>query len=558
MNTEYTLSILYDLASIIASETKTTVMAKRFIQRLLFHTGFSCGLLLCEKEGNNWHLCSVVGNRALKQKTGLNISVAEGTEAALETALPGYLEGIADYPGRLHLPLPKLGKVLLLSPEKMANGEDYQRLFSPVLANFSKSYQLCRENEEIKQRLYEQLQQREELLSSITNAKEIAEHASQAKSKFLSSMSHELRTPMNAILGFSQLLEYDVGLNDEQLDSINEISKAGRHLLKLINEILDLAKIETGNIGLSLEPIHIWDLISECNTLLAPVAQQHKVTLHQEERNDYHIRADRTRLKQVLLNLLSNAIKYNREHGTVSLSLTPVDEDTLRITISDTGYGISQEQQEQLFQPFNRLGAEGSEIEGTGIGLSIAHNLIEMMNGNIGIKSEEGTGTRFWLELPRELLIQQVDDTTADVSSIGATDSLFNKSYQVLYIEDNPANLRLVSQILSKRQSIDLITAHDSELGLELATAHQPDLILLDINMPRLDGYQVLSLLRTNEQLEHIPVIAVSAAAMPRDIKKGKEAGFSDYLTKPLDIRKFLASIDHHLKAYEQDKNKYE
>jgi|GEM_PF-2131614 len=560
MNTEYTLSILYDLASIIASETKTTVMAKRFIQRLLFHTGFSCGLLLCERESNNWHLCTVVGNRALKQKTGLNISVAEETKPALETALGEHLKDIADYPGRLHLPLPKLGEILLLSPEKTANGEAYQRLFFPVLANFSKSYQLCRENEEIKQRLYEQLQQREQLLSSILEAKEAAEHANQAKTEFLSSMSHELRTPMNAIIGFSQLLEYDNKLNDDQQDSVNEISKAGRHLLELIDEVLDLAKIESGHADLSFESIQAGDLLSECIALLTPVAQQSEITLHLKAENVYYVRADRTRLKQALLNLLSNAIKYNREQGSVFINFVPIDEEVLRITVSDTGYGLSQEQQENLFQPFNRLGAESSEIEGTGIGLAITHSLINMMDGYIGVESKEGAGSQFWLELPRELQTPQTSNITA-TTVINTADDAYpapSLNHLVLYIEDNPANLRLVTQILSKRQHIDLITALKPRLGLELAAIHQPDLILLDINMPELDGYQVLSQLRSNRQLKDTPVIAVSAAAMPQDIAKGKEAGFSDYLTKPLDVRKFLATVDHYLAVFKHDESKNE
>jgi len=394
----------------------------------------------------------------------------------------------------------------------------------------------------------------------LINAKSIAERASLAKSEFLSSMSHELRTPMNAILGFAQLLEYDDDLSGDQQDNVNEISKAGQHLLTLINEILDLAKIESGHASLSVESVQVGDLLSECITLLTPVAQQREITLHLKAENDYHVQADRTRFKQILLNLLSNAIKYNQEKGTVIVDLTPVDEDALRITVSDTGYGLSREQLDNLFQPFNRLGAEGSDIEGSGIGLAITQRLIKMMKGHIGVESKEGVGSRFWLELPRELLATQADNTAATDDSAAVSNACLtpNLNHQVLYIEDNPANLRLVTQILSKRQHIDLITAHEPALGLELASSHQPDLILLDINMPGLDGYQVLSRLRSNLQLKHIPVIAVSAAAMPRDIAKGKEAGFSDYLTKPLDVGKLLTTLDYYLTECEPNKSRNE
>jgi len=392
----------------------------------------------------------------------------------------------------------------------------------------------------------------------LINAKSIAERANLAKSEFLSSMSHELRTPLNAILGFAQLLEYDNDLDGDQQDNVHEISRAGRHLLELINEILDLAKIESGHASLSIEPVKVEDLLSECITLLTPIAQQREITMHLKVDSDYHVQVDRTRFKQILLNLLSNAIKYNREKGAVIVDLTPADEETLRITVSDTGYGLSQEQQDNLFQPFNRLGADSSETEGTGIGLAITRNLINRMGGHIGVESKEGVGSQFWLELPQELLATQPDDTTAidDFAAVGSSCPPPNLSHRVLYIEDNPANLKLVTQILSKRPQINLITAHEPTLGLVLAAAHHPDLILLDINMPEMDGFQVLSQLHSILQLKNIPVIAVSAAAMPRDIEKGKEAGFSDYLTKPLDVGKFLTTLDCYLTECDPDKSR--
>ncbi|MEN8170786.1 MAG: ATP-binding protein [Pseudomonadota bacterium] len=374
-----------------------------------------------------------------------------------------------------------------------------------------------------------------------------AERSSQAKSEFLSSMSHELRTPMNAILGFAQLLEFDKVLAEEQQDSVQEILKAGYHLLELINEVLDLAKIESGHIDLLLEPVKLSALVNECFSLVTPAAENRGISLRSADVNGYTIRADRTRLKQVLLNLLSNAIKYNREQGSVKLEAQTVNETSLRISISDTGNGIAKGRFDLLFQPFNRLNAEGGEIEGTGIGLAITRNLVEMMGGHVGVDSEQGVGSRFWIELPQESFEAPVEQDIGEEYSANDIVGVAEQLHTVLYIEDNLANLKLVSQILVKRQHINLITAHEPELGLELAVSHLPELILLDINMPRMDGYQVLSLLQLDERLKHIPVVAITANAMTQDVERGKKAGFSDYLTKPLDVSCFLATIDHYL-----------
>ncbi|TAN70402.1 MAG: PAS domain S-box protein [Methylobacter sp.] len=390
------------------------------------------------------------------------------------------------------------------------------------------------------------ISERKQYERAIITARDEAEHANNAKSEFLSNMSHELRTPMNAILGFGQLLEIDTGLNEDQADYVDEILKAGRHLLELINEVLDLAKIESGNINLSLELLSCAELIAECLALIKPIAQDRGITINDTVIGAYVIRADHTRLKQVLLNLLSNAIKYNRPQGEVSIQVT-VQEGVVRLTVSDTGYGIPAARQQEVFQPFLRLGAEETEIEGTGIGLTISRRLMDMMGGSIGMESEEGRGSTFWIELPEvesETIIRGNDleqAITAEQTVIGES------RYTVLYIEDNPANLRLVAQILGRNSQVRLITAHTPELGLELASARHPALILLDINLPGMDGYQVLSVIRSLALLKNTPVIAISANATSHDIERGIEAGFDDYITKPIDVMHFLEVVNRFL-----------
>ncbi len=383
----------------------------------------------------------------------------------------------------------------------------------------------------------------------IIRSREEAIRANRVKSEFLSSMSHELRTPMNAILGFGQLLERDRSLGESQLDFVGEIVKAGRHLLELINEVLDLSKIEAGKIELAPESIDCVEVIDEAVGLVSPLADRRSITIARIIEAKPTVVADRLRLKQTLVNLLSNAIKYNRDGGRVELRLS-AEGGRARLEVADTGYGIPAERMGELFAPFNRLGRDGGDIEGSGIGLHISKRLVELMRGTIGAESREGVGSTFWIELPLAYAPNSGQDegagspqrsTPASAAAIPGTCST------LLYLEDNPANLRLVSQILASRDDIYLLAAQSASLGLELAEAHRPDLILLDLNMPDIDGYEVLRRIRSKPWGSKVPVVALTALAMSSEIEKGRAAGFDDYLTKPLDIERFLSALDRLL-----------
>jgi len=394
----------------------------------------------------------------------------------------------------------------------------------------------------------------------LITAREEAENANRAKSQFLSSMSHELRTPMNAILGFSQLMKMDSDeLNDSQVENVDEIMKAGNHLLELINEVLDLAKIEAGRIDLSIETIYLNKVLAESLQLISPLAGKRDIEInllkdgtaiesHQLEQQPVLVRADHTRLTQVFLNLLSNAVKYNSDNGKITIAFHNTDKNLTRVSITDTGNGLSKDQQAHLFKAFDRLGAEHSDIEGTGIGLVITKNIVELMGGNIGIDSQQGKGSTFWIELASGFLPGEQDNGVNEMVSEQQPSSQKSKSdHDVLYIEDNPANLRLVSQLLGSRSNIHMWSAHEPLLGLELAAEHKPDLILLDINLPGMDGYEVLKQLRQQEVTRDTFIIAISANAMPKDIEMGMAAGFDDYITKPIDIKALLHSVDEAL-----------
>jgi PAS domain S-box-containing protein len=384
------------------------------------------------------------------------------------------------------------------------------------------------------------ISERKQAEAAVGRAREEAEQANNAKSEFLSRMSHELRTPLHAILGFGELLGRD-GLRPDQRDKLVQILRGGRHLLDLINEVLDLSRIERGQLGISLEPVHAGDLAAETLALVEPLAAARSVTLPAlAGALDVHVRADRQRLKQVLLNLLSNAVKYNREGGEVRVAHTRTDSGTVRITVTDTGIGIRAQDLSRMFDPFERLGAEATDVEGTGLGLALCKRLLEVMGGEIGVESAVGEGTTLWLELP---LAAAPQARRAPVSPPPSA-HVRGPARNVLYVEDNPSNIKLVETILAERPEVTLIVATQGSLAVDLAREHRPALVLLDLNLPDMSGEEVLGRLRSDPRTAGIPVVIVSADATPGQIVRVRQAGADDYLTKPFGLERFLGVID--------------
>ncbi|MBF0274838.1 MAG: response regulator [Nitrospinae bacterium] len=393
--------------------------------------------------------------------------------------------------------------------------------------------------------IIQDITQRKESEKALTKAKNEAEAANKAKSEFLASMSHELRTPLNAILGFAQLLESDPDcpLTEEQNSAVIHIIKGGEHLLSLINEVLDLAKIEAGKLSISIEDFNPVEVVESAISFVESMAKKHDVTIHNKisvkDSTEFSlISADRGRFKQIVINLLSNAIKYNRKGGEVSIECL-IEKEYARFSVIDTGMGIPDSLQSNIFQPFNRLGAECGDIEGTGIGLVITKKLVELMNGKIAFTSKKGMGTTFWFEVPLGKNITINDEM---VNENLKTDNVQNENgiKTLLYVEDNPANMILMEKIIKRAGNLNLLSANSAEIGLEIAAKEKPDLILMDLNLPGMNGIEALKQIQADELLSTIPVIAVSANAMQEDIRVAMNAGFKSYITKPFNIAQIL------------------
>lgn len=408
------------------------------------------------------------------------------------------------------------------------------------------------------QRLNEELEQHVQARTAeLLNAKNEAERANHSKSDFLSRMSHELRTPLNAILGFGQLLEMTVQ-EPKQQRQVGHILSAGKHLLELINEILDLSRVESGQMTLSLEPVLLAELIDECMALVRPLAETHQVDIHEppSPTDGLRVHADRTRLRQVLINLLSNGIKYNRPGGSLKVEVD-AQAGAVQIRVQDTGMGLSQEQQARLFMPFERLDADERQIEGTGIGLALSKRLVGLMGGQIGVDSETGHGSTFWVTLPRsEDGARDARDTHPSQNgtaggmapmpshplALQGNDS--RPACTILCVEDNALNLQLIEHLLGRRPGLQLVCATAAAQGLSMARDLRPDIVMLDINLPDMDGYEVIARLRADPATAAIPVLAVTANAMPGDAARARAAGFVGYITKPLNVATLMAEIE--------------
>jgi PAS domain S-box-containing protein len=391
--------------------------------------------------------------------------------------------------------------------------------------------------------------ERKQIEHALHEKKVELERANLAKDRFLASMSHELRTPLNAILGFAQLLANESLPSTplQKADFTRSILTAGHHLLTLINEILDLAKIESGTLTLSMEPVQLAEVLAEIRAMIEPLGNERKIHMLFPQAEGMHVIADRMRLKQIVLNLVSNAIKYNREMGAMIVDCSPTEQGRIRITVQDTGGGLGNEQVSALFEPFNRLGQEAGSEEGTGIGLVVTKRLVELMGGQIGVSSQIHVGSIFWIELDG-------GNTTASNAAQAASPAPVLPPRQpggrsLLYVEDNPANLRLVQEILGFHTDLRLLVATNGKQGVALARAELPQVILMDMNLPGISGAEAQRILRADPSTSHIPIIALTANAMPHDVQAGLDAGFFRYITKPIAIEELIEAVNSALQT---------
>jgi CheY-like chemotaxis protein/nitrogen-specific signal transduction histidine kinase len=386
--------------------------------------------------------------------------------------------------------------------------------------------------------------------AALAVARDQARDASRLKTEFLSRVSHELRTPLNAILGFGQLLQLD-DLTQEQSESVDHMVRGGRHLLGLINEVLDISRIETSSLALSVEVVELQEVVTETTDLIGPLAAEREITLEGPAPGDrpWVVQADRQRLKQVLLNLTSNAVKYNHHGGAIRIACAPAPEGRIAVTVSDTGPGIPPDKMERLFLPFDRLGAEQTDVQGTGLGLALSQGLMEAMGGTLTATSVEGQGTTFTLELAlSDRPAGEGDQPPPELAAL-TPNPVTGPEHTILYVEDNPSNLRLVERVLARRGGVRLLTAEEGEIVQELVRQHRPDLILLDLHLPGIDGEEVLRRLRADPRTADLPVVMVSADVTPWYRERLLEAGAADYLTKPLDVPRFLEVVNGLLVA---------
>ena len=382
------------------------------------------------------------------------------------------------------------------------------------------------------------------ILEGAQRAREGAVRANEAKNAFISRMSHELRTPLNAILGFSQLLNADMA--DRDRENVDQIIRSGRHLLKLIDEVLDFARVEAGRTALSLQPLAAADIVGKAIDQMRPTAAERRISLDASRvsRTGYFVLADREKLTQVLVNLLTNAIQYNRDGGRVTVDCVKSTEGRVRISVNDTGEGMTSEQTERLFKPFERLEADRKGIPGSGLGLALSKLLVEGMGGTLGVESIPGEGSTFWCEL-KGAETGQADVPLTEVAAEPAPST--TAAYRVLLIEDNLSNVRLIQKILRRRPDIELLTATEGTLGLEMARTSRPDLVLLDVNLPDVEGNEVLAELRKESALVDVPVIVVSADGTSQRVQQMLAGGAREYVAKPFDVQQLLATLEKYV-----------